>query len=601
MGLFGKKKTPEEAAALGKKYLNDGNVRKAEKELLFAAEHGNLGAHISLGLLYKKKKEYEQAEKWFLKGAELGNPDGYYLLADMHTFDMGSSVKIYFNYYKKYLETGDNPSFLIRAAQTCIDVYHFGRLAPPDNRKALECALKGAELDSQFCMKYCAELYLKGGAGLKPDLEKARYWGEKAGLFNRDSIYCDNWFLKKFYAAETSLDEANRVPEAVRLYQAEDYDQAVPLMYELAQEYTVPEAQYYYGLMREKGLRAPKDYNAYHPSYWFYMAAEKGNMEAQYKYACFNDQSADQEADKGSQFLRLRRHALHWYQEAAKQGHKEAKAHAEQIEALAKKALAYNGMDEKEALRLLEQAAAMGSPEACHECGARYLNGRGVRQDVAEGIRYIDALSYTWDEGLLADVASTCACGCLELGNKERASYYYSIANERYTSGMLLLELGESKRAYDKFNRDGSRKGYIMCALMHMAGDGVERSQTKAQSFLNLTGLGGSPNPEREINEVRAEYLAATKRFVQMAEYEEVEEVEEAPESAQSGTQKGTKQNEWDSFSFPMYLYDEEEHPWELTNSGYDNATYYCQATGESKMFYKSDFDLCSPSGFHQR
>ena len=54
-------------------------------------------------------------------------------------------------------------------------------------------------------------------------------------------------------------------------------------------------------------------------------------------------------------------------------------------------------------------------------------------------------------------------------------------------------------------------------------------------------------------------------------------------------------------FSFPVYLYDYDENPWELINSGYDNASYYCQKTGETRTFYQSDFDIGSPSGFHQR
>lgn len=54
-------------------------------------------------------------------------------------------------------------------------------------------------------------------------------------------------------------------------------------------------------------------------------------------------------------------------------------------------------------------------------------------------------------------------------------------------------------------------------------------------------------------------------------------------------------------FEFPKYIYDNAENPWELMNSGSDNASYYCQKTGETKMFYKSDFDVGSPSGFHRR
>ena len=55
-------------------------------------------------------------------------------------------------------------------------------------------------------------------------------------------------------------------------------------------------------------------------------------------------------------------------------------------------------------------------------------------------------------------------------------------------------------------------------------------------------------------------------------------------------------------FEFPKFIYDDAENSWELMNSGADNATYYCQKTGEtSKMLYKSDFEYGAPSGFHLR
>lgn len=52
---------------------------------------------------------------------------------------------------------------------------------------------------------------------------------------------------------------------------------------------------------------------------------------------------------------------------------------------------------------------------------------------------------------------------------------------------------------------------------------------------------------------------------------------------------------------FPQYLYDSDENPWELMNSGSDNANYYCQKTGETRTFYISDFASGSPAGFHRR
>lgn len=53
--------------------------------------------------------------------------------------------------------------------------------------------------------------------------------------------------------------------------------------------------------------------------------------------------------------------------------------------------------------------------------------------------------------------------------------------------------------------------------------------------------------------------------------------------------------------SFPEFIYDGDGNPWQLLNKGGDNANYYCQKTGETKMFYVSDFVGGAPSGFHCR
>lgn len=60
------------------------------------------------------------------------------------------------------------------------------------------------------------------------------------------------------------------------------------------------------------------------------------------------------------------------------------------------------------------------------------------------------------------------------------------------------------------------------------------------------------------------------------------------------------KSGKQEEASFPQFLYDD-ENPWELLNAGGDNANYYCQKTEETKLFYFSDFEYGSPSGFHLR
>lgn len=90
---------------------------------------------------------------------------------------------------------------------------------------------------------------------------------------------------------------------------------------------------------------------------------------------------------------------------------------------------------------------------------------------------------------------------------------------------------------------------------------------------------------EREQEKDRAEYIAWRRSL------------DARTDSPEEGDESDTQT----VFAFPRFIYDGSENPWELMNSGYDNATYYCQKTGETETFYKSDFEFGVPSGFHLR
>lgn len=62
--------------------------------------------------------------------------------------------------------------------------------------------------------------------------------------------------------------------------------------------------------------------------------------------------------------------------------------------------------------------------------------------------------------------------------------------------------------------------------------------------------------------------------------------------------ESGNKEEETE---FPKFIYDTDDNPWECINNGLDNANYYCQKTGETRMFYISDFDMGAPSGFYRK
>lgn len=96
--------------------------------------------------------------------------------------------------------------------------------------------------------------------------------------------------------------------------------------------------------------------------------------------------------------------------------------------------------------------------------------------------------------------------------------------------------------------------------------------------------------------------MAAMREQEQRAARVQTEEWEPADSgSAEHSRREEAFAEEKPGFAFPQYLYDDAENPWELMNSGGDNATYYCQKTGGQITVYASDFASGAPSGFHRR
>ena len=52
--------------------------------------------------------------------------------------------------------------------------------------------------------------------------------------------------------------------------------------------------------------------------------------------------------------------------------------------------------------------------------------------------------------------------------------------------------------------------------------------------------------------------------------------------------------------AFPSVLYDNYENRFELLNAGGDNATDYCQKTGQQVLFYESDLADGVPNGWRR-
>ena len=123
---------------------------------------------------------------------------------------------------------------------------------------------------------------------------------------------------------------------------------------------------------------------------------------------------------------------------------------------------------------------------------------------------------------------------------------------------------------------------------------------SKCESVRTVLKQSGMSLTEKAEAEFRSRMEALQKQEQKAARVREDAAWE--PESGNTeGGRKDAFSEEKQSFAFPQYLYDNEENPWELMNSGGDNATYYCQKTGGQVTVYASDFASGAPAGFHRR
>ncbi|CAA6820144.1 MAG: TPR repeat [uncultured Sulfurovum sp.] len=181
---------------LGILYSEKKEYNQAEEYYLKAIESGNTKALRNLGLLYKEKKEYNQAEEYYLKAIESGNMDALNNLGILY------SEKKEYNqaeeYYLKAIESGNmdalnNLGVLYyekkeynQAEEYYLKAIESGNMDAPNNlgllykekkeyNKAEEYYLKAIESGNMDALNNLAWLYFE----LDKEKEKALEYIEK--------------------------------------------------------------------------------------------------------------------------------------------------------------------------------------------------------------------------------------------------------------------------------------------------------------------------------------------------------------------------------------------------------------------------------------
>ena len=196
---------------LGKCYDKEENYVEANKWYLKAAQLGNGAAANELGLNYANglgvEKNLAEANKWYRKGAELGNGQAACNLG--YNYAQGNGVEKNYTEANKWYRKGAELGNGMAASNLGVNYYN-GYGVEKSLAEANKWYRKGAELGNAISARYLGSNYKKG-IGVGKNLAEARKWYRK-GVELGDAVSALNLGLT--YGSE----EEENYSEAIKWY-----------------------------------------------------------------------------------------------------------------------------------------------------------------------------------------------------------------------------------------------------------------------------------------------------------------------------------------------------------------------------------------------
>ena len=416
MGLFGKKKTPEETVTEGRAQFESGDFKKAFLTLHGLANKGEPEASYYIGLYWlREKHDKGMAKKYLTTAAKAHMRDAAQLLAaeygirDYLPKDAAPQPKPapkaapkaeapdqeaerHFREAAAARTAGD-PSkclaLLEKAAELghaeaqfqCGRMYDRGEGTPADKTKALhwyETAAEQSHVDAQF---FCGVMY-DAGDGTARDRDKARTYFQmaaKQGDEEAAQMLADLFGLQDDLpkdAAPQSKPEPKPAPKTVAPAPAQNSVPQPKPAPKAAPKAEVPDPEPQ--VVFQSGMRSymAKDYTK--ALSFFAQAAEQGHADAQFNCGVMYYKGLGTAADKAR--------ALYWYEKAAEQGHAKAQFNC---------GVMYDdgdgtATDKARALYWYEKAAGQGHARAQLSCGGMYVKGEGTAVDKAKALYWFE-------------------------------------------------------------------------------------------------------------------------------------------------------------------------------------------------------------------
>lgn len=169
-----------------------------------------------------------------------------------------------------------------------------------------------------------------------------------------------------------------------------------------------------------------------------------------------------------------------------------------------------------EAFRLFLQAAEKGHASAQNIVAGKYINGRGVAQNIPEGLKWLKKAVDAGQPSALSQLAACYALGrfveqdgkkAVELAEKaiEAGDYngYFTIGyiHEKGIGG-VKADYGDAFSYYIKGAEKQDPACEKMVGLSYYYGDGVEKDETKGITWLKLAVQHGDSEAESILNKL---------------------------------------------------------------------------------------------------
>jgi TPR repeat protein len=286
--------------------INSGSTsaQGISKNLLDEAKAGDAQAQTSIGRAYWQgtgvPKDYVQAVYWLRKAAEQGNPGAQIGLGIIYDGELEEVKGVPQDteqaaiWYRKAAEQGNGIAEYLLGK-----LYSSGRGVPHDYAQAAAWYRKAAERGEMMLSAQAAlgELYASG-QGVPQDYTQALAWDRKAAeQGNAEAEMSLGWLYT----------QGKGVPR--------DYTQAASWFRKSAEQGNV-DAQMRLGILNAYGIGVPRDYTQ--AAVWYRKAADQGNAYSEYQLGALyvNGQSVPQDYAQ----------AAAWYRKAAQQGDTDAQA-----------------------------------------------------------------------------------------------------------------------------------------------------------------------------------------------------------------------------------------------------------------------------------